>query len=151
MASAQDLLREYAKLNRRRKGAEGITPLEYQRWSDLRGKLEKTFPGRSAPGGEGRSRIRVAFDCLDALADAAMFNVRPVGLFIATPFALESGTEFELIVEVQETGERFETRCRVVSNNVGPDFSTAALGMGVRFRSAETPLADRLAALTAGR
>ncbi|MEM7409088.1 MAG: hypothetical protein AAF430_02500 [Myxococcota bacterium] len=145
MASPQDLLREYAVLNRRRKGDDGVTPLEYQRWSDLRGKLEKTFPGRSAPGSEGRSRIRVEFECRDALADAAMFNVRPVGLFIATPFALESGIEFELLAVVEDTGERFETRCKVVSNNVGPDFSTAALGMGVRFRNAECPLGDLLA------
>ena len=38
--SPQDLLREFARLNRLRRDA-GVTPLEFQRWLDLRQKLEK--------------------------------------------------------------------------------------------------------------
>ena len=140
MPAPHDLLREYARLNRLRKG-DGISPLEYQRWLDLRGRLERTFAGRSAPGAGGRSHMVVDFANRMALADATMFNVRPIGLFIGTPFAPEEGTRLELTVRVKETGEVYQTPVLVVSNNLGPDFSTATLGMGVRFASAECELA----------
>ena len=44
MREPQDLLREYAQLNSRRK-AEGLSPLEYQRWLHLPAQLERDFPG----------------------------------------------------------------------------------------------------------
>ncbi len=129
--SVQDLLREFAQLNGRRKGA-GITPLEYQRWLDLRGKLEKAFPGRPPPDG-GKTHVLVDFETRAALARSIMANVRPIGLFVPTPFAAEPGTKFQLRVQIHETDERYEAPVVVVSNNVGPDYSTRDLGMGVRF------------------
>ena len=62
-----------------------------------------------------------------------MRNLRPIGIFVATPFAPEQGTKFALRVRVEETRERFESEVEVVSHNVGPGFSTADLGMGLRF------------------
>ena len=41
---------------------------------------------------------------------------------------------------VKDTGEEFCSRVEVVSNNVGPGFSTANLGMGMRFREADCEL-----------
>ena len=49
-----------------------------------------------------------------------------------------------MVLVVEETGETHETPVVVVSNNVGPDFSTAELGMGLRFTSQDSPLAARL-------
>jgi hypothetical protein len=135
----QDVLREYAQLNRLRTG-DGFGPLEYLRWLDLRGRLEKAFPGRPAPGSGGTTRLRVEYEDDRELARCVMTNVRPVGLFVHTPFAPEPGTRFDLRVCVESTGEVFDTPVVVVSNNVGPDYSTAALGMGLRFTEADCAL-----------
>ena len=69
-----------------------------------------------------------------------MANVRPIGLFVSTPFAAEAGTRFDLHVLVKATGDEFESPVVVVSNNVGPDFSTADLGMGLRFNAPASTL-----------
>jgi hypothetical protein len=134
----QKLLREFAQLNQRRRG-DGITPLELLRWIDLRERLETAFPGRPAPAG-GRTRVVVAFDTRRALRQAIMVNVRPVGLFVPTPFAAVPGTRFELSVRIEETGDCADGPVVVVSNNLGPDFSTRSLGMGVRFEADDCPL-----------
>ena len=144
----QDVLREYAQLNRKRKG-DGVTALEYQRWIDLRGRLEKTFPGRAPPGSGGKTRIRVKYANDRELSLCVMMNLKPIGLFVNTPFALEPGTNFELRVHIEETGENFDSPVTVVSNNGGPDFSTAALGMGLRFATAQCPLRTHVEELTA--
>jgi hypothetical protein len=134
----QKLLREFAHLNRRRR-EEGITPLELLRWMDLTGRLEKAFPGRPAPTG-GRTRVVVAFESRRELRQAIMVNLRPIGLFVPTPFAAEPGTRFELCVSLADVGESADGPVVVVSNNVGPEFSTRSLGMGVRFEADDCPL-----------
>ena len=143
--SPQKLLREFARLNRRRKDS-GITPLELQRWLDLRSKLEKEFPGRPPPGG-GTTHVVVGFESRHALRRAIMANLRPIGLFVPTPFAAEPGTKFELTVTVEETGESFTGPGIVASNNLGPGFSTQSLGMGVRFASEDCALRRALEVL----
>ena len=136
--SPQDLLREFARLNRLRKD-EGVTPLELQRWLDLRQKLEKAFPGRPPPGG-GPIRVRVEFETRRNLAQSIMAEVRPIGLFLPTPFTCDPGTHFDLRVVVAETGDSYDGPVVVVSNNVGPGYSTQSLGMGVRFDAADCAL-----------
>jgi Tfp pilus assembly protein PilZ len=143
MRAPQDLLREYAHINRKRKNS-GVSALEYQRWLDLRQQLERVFPDRPPLGTGGETRLRVEFSTLKKLADAVMWNVRPVGLFVHTPFAPEKGTHLVLVIAIEETGETHETPVVVVSNNVGPDFSTTALGMGLRFTSPDSGLSARL-------
>ncbi len=76
-----------------------------------------------------------------------MANLRPIGLFVPTPFAAEPGTKFELRVTVGETGESYAGPVVVASNNVGPGFSTQSLGMGVRFTTADCALRQALEAL----
>ncbi len=131
MPSAQDVLREVVALNKRRT-AEGLTPLEYQRWLDLGGKLRKEFPGHP-PLGRGETQIRVEFRDFDRLRASTMLNIRPIGIYVNTPFAAEVGSNFGLVVFIKENGEEFRSRVEVVSNNVGPDYSTAHLGMGMKF------------------
>ena len=125
----QDLLREYALLNRKRKDA-GVSPLEYLRWQDVKQKLEKAFPGRPAPGGGGPARVLLEFASKRELVPDVMRNVKPIGLFVHTPFAPQPGERFELRLRV--AGECHGGTVIVVSNNVGPDFSTASMGMGLR-------------------
>jgi hypothetical protein len=139
----QDLLREFAGLNRRRK-SEGISPLELQRWSDLQQQLARAFPARAPLSTGGLVRVRVEFHAEQELREAIMVNVRPIGLFVHTPFAPEAGYVFALRVFVKETGESYDGEVKVISNNVGPDFSTASLGMGLRFTKAESTLRTAL-------
>ena len=150
MRTPQDLLREYAHINCKRKSC-GISALEYQRWLDLRQQLERAFPDRPPLGTGGETRLRVEFSTLKKLADAVMWNVRPVWLFVHTPFAPDNGTRLVLILVIEETGETHETPVVVVSNNVGPEFSTADLGMGLRFTSQDTGLPARLEELCGSR
>jgi len=117
-----------------------VTPLEYQRWLDLGRRLEREFPTGKPPGSRGESRVLVEFSSRASLRDAVMFNVRPIGIFVNTPFAPERGTQLEIRVRLAETEELFRSRVEVVSNNVGPDYSTQALGMGLRFRDNECEL-----------
>jgi hypothetical protein len=148
MADPQALLREYAGLDQRRKD-EGVSPLEYLRWLDLRGRLAKAFPGRPAPGSGGAVVVRVEFATQAKLAASVMMNMRPVGLFVHTPFVAERGARFTLRVLLAETGEEFTSPVVVVSNNVGPEFSTAKHGMGLRFTEATCPLREALERLCA--
>ncbi len=143
MATPQDMLREVAALNRRRT-RDGISPIEYQRWLDLRQKLSVAFPAYPPLKSRTTTWIRVEFRDEDALLDSMMFNIRPIGIFIMTPFAAEVGAKLGLVVFVQSTGEQLRARVEVVSNNVGPDFSTALLGMGLRFTERVSDLRSAL-------
>ena len=132
MSSLQDILREVFALNKRRT-TEGITPLEYQRWLDLSGKLRKEFPSHPPLGGRGDTCIRVELEDEDALHNATMLNMLPIGIYVNTPFAAEVGTRLGLVVFIKSTAQEFRTRIEVVSTNIGPEFSTAHLGMGMKF------------------
>lgn len=133
MPSAQDLLREYAALNRKR-AEDGVSPLEYQRWLDLGHQLDRLFPQRPLRRHPGRVRLRVEFESPSTLRAAVMREMRPVGVFVFTPFAAEVGTRFDLALHVRETGESGSGEVEVASTNLGPGFSTNALGMGLRLR-----------------
>ena len=143
MSSAQDRLREVVSLNKRRTG-EGITPLEYQRWLDLSAKLREDFPGHPPLGGRGETCIRVEFHDLEDVRASTMLNVRPIGIFVSTPFAAEVGASFGLVAFVKDTQAAYRSRVEVVSNNVGPDYSTANLGMGLKFTNASCELRQLL-------
>ncbi len=148
MSTAQSTLREVVALNKRRT-TKGITPLEYQRWLDLSAKLRNEFPDHPPLGGRGETLIRVDFPSLDRLHDAAMFNIRPIGIYLDTPFAADVGTKLGLVVFIRESSEEFRGRVEVVSNNVGPDFSTANLGMGMKFTEKNCALREVLDRLCA--
>ena len=135
------LLREFGALDKQR-DAGGLTPLEYQRWVDLQRTLSKHYPQGEAPEGAERRqhmrlpiRLLVQYKSRDQLHEAVITNVSRGGLFISTAFPPEIGTQFTLCIRIDATGEAVDLPCEVVSHNVGRDFSTSALGMGLRFGS----------------
>jgi len=149
MTSPQDILKEVVALNKRRTTA-GISPLEYQRWLDLSARLRKEFPGHPPLGGRAETRIRAEFRDLEALRSATMPNIRPIGIWLNTPFAADVGTTFVLVAVLKESGEELCGRVEVVSNDIGPDYSTAELGMGMKFREHDCALRTTLERLRDG-
>jgi uncharacterized protein (TIGR02266 family) len=130
------LFREYMQLENKRVG-QGVTPLEFQRWLDVKKTLGKHF--QAGPDRERRSservetRIRVAFKSEELFRQAAIRNLSRGGVFIATPFAAEVGTELVLRIHIQSSSVDLEVPGVVASNNVSDGHSTGVLGMGVRF------------------
>lgn len=129
------MFREYAVLERLR-SSTGVTPLEYQRWLDLRTRLEAQLP--QVPGDRRRfertpTRLKVGFKSERSLQRAVIRNLSRGGVFVATPFAADVGTSLELLLRIDDTGELVEIPGVVVSSNVSDGISTARMGMGVRF------------------
>jgi Tfp pilus assembly protein PilZ len=130
------LLREVRNLERRRT-AEGITPLEYQRLRDLRQRLaRKLAPGALGedPEKDRTTRIVVEFRNPASLNRARIRNLARGGLFVPTPFPPDLGTQLELRVRVTSTGDDLMLPCEVVTNHVGDGFTTQDLGMGVQLK-----------------
>ena len=144
------LFREYMGLEKRR-GSQGVTPLEFRRWVDLKRTLGKHF--QRGPEREQRqsvrveTRMRVEFKSAEHFRDATIQNLSRGGVFVATPFAAEVGTELILRIHIQATGEDLEVPGIVVSNNIGGDQSTSRFGMGVRFGNLTDEQRTRLDAL----
>ncbi len=140
MNSLLPMMRELRKLERKRRD-EGVTPLEYQRWHDLKDTLEANLAKHSrAPEGVERrkssriaTRLLVEFQNKGELREAVIHNVSDGGLFVSTPFAPAIGEEFILCIRVGGSSRAIDIPCVTVSNNVGDDFSTQNLGMGVKF------------------
>lgn len=130
------LFREYMQLEKKRIG-QGVTPLEFQRWLDVKKTLKKHF--KTGPHSERRTstrvntRLAVEFPSEENFRDAAIRNVSRGGLFIATAFPAAVGTEFVLRIHIESSGKLLEVPVSVVSNNLGDGRSTGAAGMGVRF------------------
>lgn len=134
------LLREYRVLERKRSD-EGVTPLEYQRWLDLKRRLSANLTEGPPTGDSERraalrvpTRLKVEFPTPGGFDTARIRDLSQGGLFVATPFTAEIGTELELRVRIGSTGEVIELPAVVVTNNVANGFATADLGMGMRFR-----------------
>ena len=133
------LMREYGTLERRRLG-EGIDPLEYQRWLDLKRQIGRNF-GRGAGGAGGVSedrnrptRLRVVYKSREALLAAIVENIRPAGFFVPTPFAADVGTRFLLRIRLENEGETADVPAVVVTSIVesAHTLSTMSMGMGVK-------------------
>lgn len=138
------LLREFAVLDRKRTN-EGVSPLEYQRWLDLRKRLDEGLGNAELPGRMERrasarvpTRIRVEFTTPGRFQQATIRNLSDGGLFIGTPFAAEIGTTLVLSISIHSTGEVLDLPVEVVTNNMGDGFSTTAFGMGVKFVALST-------------
>jgi len=137
------LLREYGALERKRV-ADGVTPLEYQRWRDLEETLsQQIFQDARPHAVERRKHLRVPTRMLvqykshDQLKEAIIHNVSRGGLFISTRYPPEIGSTFVLIIRVDATGESVELPCEVVTTNVTTNMAgnmqTDRNGMGVKF------------------
>jgi len=135
------LLREFGMLERKRVGT-GVTPLEYQRWLELRDRMRAEFPEGRRPQGDDRrtskrvpTRMIAEFQNPEHLKQAVVRNISRGGLFLNTPFAAELGTQLVLKVKISETGDLAEIPCEVVSANVDADLSHSKVGMGLKFKS----------------
>lgn len=136
--SAADFLvmfREFAALDKRR-GVLGLTPLDFHRWRDLKGRLGKRFQQRGVgkPAVNLPTLLRLEFATAEEFADSKLPGLASGdGMFINTPFTMPVGRSFVARVHIEDTGEEVDLPCAVVSSNVGADHSTLSMGMGVRF------------------
>ena len=132
--------REYVELERKRTGG-GLTPLEYQRWLDLDGRLGSKFGDGAGGAPHARSRpatrLVVEFRSPEHFCDAYIGELARGGVFVHTPFAPEIGTELVLRVQIRAPRQTVELPGVVSSNNVSNGFSTDYLGMGVHFSKLE--------------
>jgi Tfp pilus assembly protein PilZ len=136
------LMREFGGLERQRLGA-GVSPLEFQRWLDLKGQIGKTFAqsradGLSATGGyNGRSRptrLIVAYRSRNVLIDSIVPNIKPAGFFVPTPFAAGVGTNLIVRVSLDKEGESADIPVTVVTSITqgAHTLSTQSMGMSVK-------------------
>ena len=129
------LFREFASLEKRR-GGPGVTPLEFQRWNDLKRRLGRRFEQRGV-GKAAKPRpscLRIEFTSPREFADCQLAGLTSGdGMFINTPFAVRVGRSFLARVLIASTGGEIVLRCAVVSANVANDHTTTTMGMGVRF------------------
>jgi uncharacterized protein (TIGR02266 family) len=138
MPSIQETFREFAYLDRKRT-AEGLTPLEFERWQLLHFRLDGAFTGGAPPGATERrgslrlpTRLRVTYDGLDDHGGMVV-NLSRGGCFIRTELPAPIGTRLTLVVEAANIGESFEIEAEVVSTSLR-DIGSGR-GMGVRFES----------------
>ena len=136
------LMREFGSLERKRLGA-GVTPLEYQRWLDLKGKIGKSFAksrqaGLRAMGGEDSrerpTRLVVEYRNREHLLDSVVSNIQPAGFFVPTPFAAEVGAHFLMRLSLEEEGEVADLPVVVVTSisQGAHTLSTMSMGMSVK-------------------
>ena len=129
------MFREFSALDKRRVDP-GLSPLDFQRWRDLKGRLGKRFQQRGV-GKAAESlptRLQVKFATTAAFAASKLAGLASGdGMFINTPFSVTIGRGFVARIQIEETGEELELSCAVVSSNMGADQTTTGLGIGVRF------------------
>ncbi len=136
------LMREFGGLERKRLGA-GVTPLEYQRWLDLKGRIGQSFAksrqaGLQAMGGrdgkEHPTRLLVEYRNREHLLESIVSNIQPAGFFVPTPFAAEIGATFLMRVALEEEGEVADVPAVVVTSITqgAHTLSTMSMGMSVK-------------------
>ncbi len=136
------LMREFGDLARKRVGA-GVTPLEYQRFLDLKQQMgrkfstpESTQTQASTAGSRNTplTRLLVRFPNRAALVAAIVENIRPAGLLVSTPFAAEVGTRFLLKLALDHERESAEFPVVVATSIVDSahTLSTTSMGMSLK-------------------
>jgi len=133
------LFREFSALEKKKAGA-GLTARELARWTDLKTKLTlRLSKGATKENVERRQslripmKLRVDFENAGAFNRATMSNISHRGIFISTAFPPEIGTQLQVRIEIESTGDSIEVPAEVVSQHVGPGYQTSQLGMGLRF------------------
>lgn len=133
------LMREFGGLERQRLGT-GVTPLEFQRWFDLKGQIGRIFAKSRARGlsatGRADGRIRpthllISYKSRESLIDSIVSNIRPAGLFVPTPFAADVGTPFLLRVSLDQEGESADIPATVVTSITQGAHTISTLNMGM--------------------
>lgn len=136
------LMREFGGLERQRLGA-GVTPLEFQRWLDLKGQIGRNFArsrsaGLDATGGEDPrarpTRLAIRYRSRNALIESIVPNIRPAGFFVPTPFAADVGTIFLARISLDREGESADIPATVVTSisQGAHTLSTMSMGMSLK-------------------
>jgi uncharacterized protein (TIGR02266 family) len=144
------LFREYVHLDRKR-GGEGLSTVEEQRWGELKRMLGKRFsPGITDEVADKRGSLRVptrmtvSFQNLGDFRSSTMNNLSRGGLFVATSHPAEIGTRFKLRIHIDQPNRTLEVPVVVVTQNIGPGFPAGSRGMGVAFCEMGDDLRERL-------
>ncbi len=139
MSDMPSLFRVYMDLDRRRK-SDGLSPHELTRWAKLKRELNRRFqPGLENQHADKRESVRVplalkvSFESYGEIRECLMTNMSLGGVFIATTSPLPIGTPFLVRLRIEETGEHFELRGEVASQDMSADLSREERGMGIRF------------------
>lgn len=139
MSDVVGQFREYMRLQRKRE-SEGLTVQELERWTALKGALNRQFqPGVAAPHEDRResvrlpSRVRLHYESYGELAPCLMTSLSRGGVFVATPTPLPIGTKLTLWIDIEERDGALEVPGEVVSHNLAADLTSEQRGMGVRF------------------
>lgn len=136
------LMREFGGLERKRLGA-GVTPLEFQRWLDLKGQIGRSFEksrkaGLSAIGGDPGSarptRLLIEYKSREHLIESLVANIQPAGLFVATPFAADVGVEFVVRITLAEEGETADVPAVVVTSITQGAHTLSTMSMGMSLK-----------------
>ena len=154
------LMREFGGLERKRLGA-GVTPLEFQRWLDLKGQIGRSFEksrkaGLSAMGGDAGparpTRLVVDYKSRDHLIESIVSNIQPAGFFVATPFAAEVGVEFLVRVTLTEEGYEADVPAIVATSITqgAHTLSTMSMGMSLKIQKPGRQYASGISKLFAG-
>ncbi len=136
------LMREFGDLARKRVGAR-VTPLEFQRYLDLKNRIGRRFADRGEIRAEGgkrrtneasRTRLVVPFFNRAALLSSIVENINPAGFLVNTPFAGEVGTRFLVRLSLEHESESAEfPAVGVTSITQGAlTVSTSCMGMGLK-------------------
>lgn len=136
------LMREFGSLAHNRIGL-GVTPIEYQRYLNLKEQIGQIFLKTSESGitaaerremRSGRTRLVVSYAPRKALVESVIENIQPAGLLVPTPFAAEVGTRFLLRISLDREGEFAELPVIVVTS-IAPGahtLTTTNMGMSVK-------------------
>lgn len=126
-------------LERRR--ANGFSPGELERWTDLRQRLDRDFGALNAPDGVQRratpripTSLEVRFENLGQLGSVLMRNMSRGGIFVSTESPPAIGTELKLRIKVAAPPREIVICGEVASWHVGPQFEVGQRGMGIRFK-----------------
>jgi hypothetical protein len=136
------LMREFGDLARKRVGV-GVTPLEYQRYLDLKGRIGQNFAGNGAIGVIGGTRrgkslsltrLVASYRNRGELISSIIDNIKPAGLLVMTPFAAEVGTRFLLKVTLEQEEEVAEVPATVVTSISQGSFTLSTTDMGMSLK-----------------
>jgi len=137
------LMREFGMLARQRVGA-GVTPLEYQRYLDLRNQIGRKFFASTGSGAartasrrrtdSSPTRLVVTYPTRSALISSIIPSIQPAGLMVPTPFAAEVGTRFLVRVSTEREGESAEFPGTVVTSIADGALTLSTTNMGMSLK-----------------
>ena len=127
------------RLERKRKSND-LSVKELEEWSELKEILGTHFqPGLAKEHAAQRASMRVpicfnvSFESYGEIREVLMTNLSRGGLFVASERPLPIGTQVQVKIRIEESGNVINVSGEVVSQNIGADLVTEERGMGVRF------------------